>query len=190
MKDEEQALEKEYNSTTKDVDRLTSQLQDTQLEISQVKAMVTQIQEYQRQMTDALAMFRNAIEANDPILVSDYSLKIEPEFRSAKQALEEKEMKNANKRDPFGDNKANGFRTTDGETGFGDDFKTNGFNAQFDTSNGFQSSGFDDGFGTAFDNNEPSDPFASSAPNTDPFAGDNKPAANVCLNRLWKCVEF
>ncbi|XP_065088849.1 epidermal growth factor receptor substrate 15-like 1 isoform X2 [Ochlerotatus camptorhynchus] len=171
LKDEEHALEKEYHSSTKDVDRLTSQLQDTQLEISQVKAMVTQIQEYQRQMTDALAMFRNAIEINDPVLVSDYSLKIEPEFREAMQALEDKEAENASKRDPFGDNKANGFgANADGETGFGDDFKTNGFATQFDTSNGFQSGGFEDGFANAFDN-KPSDPFASSigvAP--DPFA--------------------
>lgn len=170
LKDEEHALEKEYHSSTKDVDRLTSQLQDTQIEISQVKAMVSQIQEYQRQMTDALAMFRNAIDVNDPVLVSDYSLKIEPEFREAKLALEEKEAEYASKRDPFGDNKANGFgASTDGETGFGDDFKTNGFATQFDTSNGFQSGGFEDGFATAFDN-KPSDPFASSvgvAP--DPF---------------------
>ncbi|XP_055636494.1 epidermal growth factor receptor substrate 15-like 1 isoform X2 [Toxorhynchites rutilus septentrionalis] len=191
LKDEEQALEKEYNSTTKDVDRLTSQLQDTQLEISQVKAMVTQIQEYQRQMTDALAMFRNAIDANDPILVSDYSLKIEPEFRSAKQALEEKEVENANKRDPFGDNKANGFSATDGETGFGDDFKTNGFTAQFDTSNGFQSSGFDDGFGTAFDNTKTRDPFASSAASVaDPFAADSKPPAANTSKDEFGCDPF
>ncbi|XP_062547688.1 epidermal growth factor receptor substrate 15-like 1 isoform X2 [Armigeres subalbatus] len=171
LKDEEHALEKEYNAGTKDVDRLTSQLQDTQLEISQVKAMVTQIQEYQRQMTDALAMFRNAIDTNDPVLVSDYSLKIEPEFREAKQALEEKEVENANKRDPFGDNKANGFGASEGETGFGDDFKTNGFATQFDSSNGFQSGGFEDGFSSAFDN-KPSDPFASSTGGVaaDPFA--------------------
>uniref|UniRef100_A0A1Q3FXS5 Putative epidermal growth factor receptor substrate 15-like 1 n=1 Tax=Culex tarsalis TaxID=7177 RepID=A0A1Q3FXS5_CULTA len=177
LKDEEQSLEREYNSCTKDVDRLTSQLQDTQLEISQVKAMVTQIQEYQRQMTDALAMFRSAIDTNDPSMVSDYSLKIEPEFREAKQALEEKEVENANKRDPFGDNKAasNGFGgVSDGETGFGDDFKTNGFATQFDTTNnGFQSGGggggFDDGFTNAFDN-KPRDPFGSGAGGADPFA--------------------
>ncbi|XP_058451145.1 epidermal growth factor receptor substrate 15-like 1 isoform X2 [Malaya genurostris] len=188
LKDEEQALEREYNSGTKDVDRLTSQLQDTQIEISQVKAMVTQIQEYQRQMTDALAMFRNAIETNDPVLVSDYSLKIEPEFREAKQALEEKEVENANKRDPFGDNKANGFAATDGETGFGDDFKTNGFTTQFDTSNGFQSTGFDDGFTSAFDNKS-SDPFASSAVSADPFA-ESKGSAPQPAKDEFGCDPF
>uniref|UniRef100_A0A182JUQ1 Epidermal growth factor receptor substrate 15-like 1 n=1 Tax=Anopheles christyi TaxID=43041 RepID=A0A182JUQ1_9DIPT len=186
LRDEEQSLEKEYNASTKDVDRLTSQLQDTQLEISQVKAMVTQIQEYQRQMTDALSMFRSAIESNDPILVSDYSLKIEPEFREAKQALEEKEVENANKRDPFGDNRANGFNAGEpAETGFGDDFKSNGFTTQFDvgSNGGFHGTvgggGFgDDGFG-AFGakahatSSGASDPFGSAAAAVDPF-GDRK----------------
>uniref|UniRef100_A0A182I578 Uncharacterized protein n=1 Tax=Anopheles arabiensis TaxID=7173 RepID=A0A182I578_ANOAR len=189
LRDEEQSLEKEYNTSTKEVDRLTSQLQDTQLEISQVKAMVTQIQEYQRQMTDALSMFRSAIESNDPILVSDYSLKIEPEFREAKQALEEKEVENANKRDPFGDNRSNGFGAGEpAETGFGDDFKSsNGFATQFDvgSNGGFHggtaaAGGFgEDGFG-AFGAKAPShaigggaaDPFGSGAA-ADPF-GDRK----------------
>lgn len=188
LKNEEQALEKEYISSTKDVDRLTSQLQDTQLEISQVKAMVTQIQEYQRQMNDALSMFRNAIDTNDPVLVSDYALKIEPEFREAKQALQEKEVENANKRDPFGDKKANGFGANDGETGFGDDFKTNGFETQFDTSNGFQSGGFDDGFGSAFDH-KASDPFAASAGGADPFS-DSKGAAPDVAKDEFGCDPF
>ncbi|XP_061513549.1 epidermal growth factor receptor substrate 15-like 1 isoform X5 [Anopheles gambiae] len=194
LRDEEQSLEKEYNTSTKEVDRLTSQLQDTQLEISQVKAMVTQIQEYQRQMTDALSMFRSAIESNDPILVSDYSLKIEPEFREAKQALEEKEVENANKRDPFGDNRSNGFGAGEpAETGFGDDFKSsNGFATQFDvgSNGGFHggtaaTGGFgEDGFG-AFGAKAPShaigggaaDPFGSGAA-ADPF-GDRKGSGSV-----------
>ncbi|XP_055596584.1 epidermal growth factor receptor substrate 15-like 1 isoform X1 [Uranotaenia lowii] len=188
LRDEEQALEREYNASTKDVDRLTSQLQDTQLEISQVKAMVTQIQEYQRQMTDALSMFRNAIDTNDPVLVSDYSLKIEPEFREAKLALEEKEVENANKRDPFCDNKTNGFSASDAETGFGDDFKTNGFATQFDTNQGFQSSGFDDGFATSFDQ-KPHDPFASTAGHADPF-GESKGSAPEGAKDEFGCDPF
>uniref|UniRef100_A0A182QEQ7 Epidermal growth factor receptor substrate 15-like 1 n=1 Tax=Anopheles farauti TaxID=69004 RepID=A0A182QEQ7_9DIPT len=201
LKDEEQALEKEYNASTKEVDRLTSQLQDTQLEISQVKAMVTQIQEYQRQMTDALSMFRSAIESNDPILVSDYSLKIEPEFREAKQALEEKEVENANKRDPFGDNRANGFTAGDTETGFGDDFKSNGFTAQFDvgSNGGFHASaggGFgDDGFG-AFGSGAgaksnaggASDPFGSGA--ADPFGERKGSAAAEPAKDEFGCDPF
>ncbi|XP_058121200.1 epidermal growth factor receptor substrate 15-like 1 isoform X1 [Anopheles coustani] len=179
LKEEEQSLEKEYNTTTKEVDRLTSRLQDTQLELSQVKAVMSQIEEYQRQMTDALSMFRSAIESNDTILVSDYALKIEPEFREARQALEEKEVENAKKRDPFGDNKANGFGLDEpAATGFGDDFKTNGFPTQFDvgSNGGGVTGGFgDDGFG-AFGSSSmaktsgggATDPFASAV--ADPFS--------------------
>ncbi|XP_052892338.1 epidermal growth factor receptor substrate 15-like 1 isoform X2 [Anopheles moucheti] len=195
LKDEEQSLEKEYNASTKEVDRLTSQLQDTQLEISQVKAMVTQIQEYQRQMTDALSMFRSAIESNDPILVSDYSLKIDPEFREAKQALEEKEVENANKRDPFGDNRPNGFSAGETETGFGDDFKSNGFTTQFDvgSNGGFHGTGAgfgDDGFG-AFgaktNANSGADPFASAG--ADPF-GERKGSAAEPAKDEFGCDPF
>ncbi|XP_049547721.1 epidermal growth factor receptor substrate 15-like 1 isoform X2 [Anopheles darlingi] len=195
LKDEEQALEKEYHASTKEVDQLTSQLQDTQLEISQVKAMVTQIQEYQRQMTDALSMFRTAIEENDPILVSDYSLKIEPEFREAKQALEEKEVENANKRDPFGDNKANGFGAGAAETGFGDDFKTNGFATQFDTPSNTTGGFGDDGFG-AFDHssatranvNTAADPFAASA--ADPFGERKGSGVETAAKDEFGCDPF
>ncbi|XP_050086755.1 epidermal growth factor receptor substrate 15-like 1 isoform X2 [Anopheles aquasalis] len=195
LKDEEQALEKEYHASTKEVDQLTSQLQDTQLEISQVKAMVTQIQEYQRQMTDALSMFRTAIEENDPILVSDYSLKIEPEFREAKQALEEKEVENANKRDPFGDNKANGFGTSAAEAGFGDDFKTNGFATQFDTPSNATGGFGDDGFG-AFDHtsgartnvNAAADPFAASA--ADPFGERKGSGVETAAKDEFGCDPF
>ncbi|XP_049283560.1 epidermal growth factor receptor substrate 15-like 1 isoform X3 [Anopheles funestus] len=195
LRDEEQSLEKEYNTSTKEVDRLTSQLQDTQLEISQVKAMVTQIQEYQRQMTDALSMFRSAIESNDPILVSDYSLKIEPEFREAKQALEEKEVENANKRDPFGDNRANGFSAGETETGFGDDFKSNGFTTQFDvgSNGGFHGTGGgfgDDGFGAFGAKTNASsgaDPFASAG--ADPF-GERKGSAAEPAKDEFGCDPF
>lgn len=74
------------------MDKLSRQLQDTQLQISQIKAMVSQLEEIQHQMNDALAMCRSAIEANDPQLVSEYSLKIEPEFREFHEALRAKEV--------------------------------------------------------------------------------------------------
>uniref|UniRef100_A0AAG5DT52 Epidermal growth factor receptor substrate 15-like 1 n=1 Tax=Anopheles atroparvus TaxID=41427 RepID=A0AAG5DT52_ANOAO len=200
LKEEEQTLEKECMTSIKEVDRLTSQLQDTQLEISQVKAMQSQIQEYKRQMTDALSMFRSAIESNDTILVSDYALKIEPEFREAKQALEEKEVENANKRDPFGDNKSNGFGLGGpAETGFGDDFKTNGFPTQFDIgSNGGMAGGFgDDGFGafgstggsktSALGGGAAADPFGSAA--ADPF-GERKGSGAEPAKDEFGCDPF
>lgn len=52
--------------------------------------MVTQLEENQRQMNDALAICKTAIEANDPSQASYFSLKIEPDFREASAALEEK----------------------------------------------------------------------------------------------------
>lgn len=86
-------MEREYDTGLKDMDKLSRQLQDTQLQISQIKAMVSQLEEIQHQMNDALAMCRSAIEANDPQLVSEYSLKIEPEFREFHEALKVKEVK-------------------------------------------------------------------------------------------------
>lgn len=54
--------------------------------------MVVQLQESQRQMKDALALFKLAIAANDPMQVADYQLNLEPDFRKAKQTLEQKEV--------------------------------------------------------------------------------------------------
>lgn len=56
----------------------------------QIKALVTQLEENQRQMNDALAVCQSAIEANDPSQASYFSLKIEPDFREAKKALDPK----------------------------------------------------------------------------------------------------
>lgn len=56
----------------------------------QIKAYVSQLEENQRQMNDALAICQTAIDNNDPTHASYYSLKIEPEFRDAKKALEMK----------------------------------------------------------------------------------------------------
>lgn len=44
-------------------------------------------------MNDALAICKTAIENNDPTHASYYSLKIEPEFRDAKKALEDKPVR-------------------------------------------------------------------------------------------------
>lgn len=44
-------------------------------------------------MNDALAVCKAAIDASDPSSVSYYSLKLEPDFREAKTALQEKPVK-------------------------------------------------------------------------------------------------
>lgn len=164
LKDEESALEKEYDTNLNELQGLSTKLQDTQLQISQVKAMVSQLQESQRQMKDALTMCKSAIDANDVSYVSDYSLKLEPDFREAKSVFEVREEP---KVDPF----------NEPSSGFGDDFKSNGFSADpFGSSgfdNGFNSrAGFDDSFGSSFPNR--SDAFgAPASTSSDPF-GDKR----------------
>lgn len=136
---------------------MAKSLQATNLEISQVKAMVSQLEETKRQMSDSLVSCKAAIESNDPTLVSDYALNLEPELRDAQKLLEDKA-----KTPP-----------TEPET------KSNGFTTRFDTdfSNGFSNSDtgfgkFDDGFGaSAFGSGgatKAADPFAPAA--VDPFA--------------------
>lgn len=89
LKDEEAALETEYNNSAMELDQLTSTLQDTQLQISQIKALVTQLLESQRQISDAVNMCKTVIDIDDPSLISDYSLSLDPDFREVKQRLDE-----------------------------------------------------------------------------------------------------
>lgn len=51
---------------------------------------MSQLEDNQKQINDALDMCKSAIEASDPSQVSYFALKIEPDFRDAKKALEEK----------------------------------------------------------------------------------------------------
>ncbi|KAJ6644248.1 Epidermal growth factor receptor substrate 15-like 1 [Pseudolycoriella hygida] len=171
LKDEETTLEKEYDANIKELQSLSTKLQDTQLQISQVKAMVSQLQESQRQMSDALTMCKSAIESNDVSYVSDYSLKLEPDFREAKSVFEVKEV------DAF----------SPPGSAFGDNFKSNGFSSDPFGGSGFDGgfntrSGFDDSFGNSFSNNRgDSDPFGDKQggvqavtpdPNKDDFGSD------------------
>ncbi|KAG5681401.1 hypothetical protein PVAND_010840 [Polypedilum vanderplanki] len=167
LKDEEHALEQEYENSLKEKEKISVQLQDTQLQISQVRAMVTQLEEIQRQMKDALALCKVAIEENNPVIVSDYSLGIEPEFRDFKMVLVSPEAK---PKDAFGD-----------DSSFNDPFKPETTQSQTAVS-----SGFDDSFdhkATAFNDddsfgNKWSDPFSSQ---NDPFAvtTSNAPSTNT-----------
>ncbi|KAL5288484.1 Eps-15 family protein [Megaselia abdita] len=177
LKDEETNLEKEYSSNQKELDDLTKKLQDTQLEISQVRSMVTQLLEAQRQMTDALLLCRAAVEANDAVIVSDYSLQIEPDFAEARKVLEKKqETKKVEEVAAFTPCNTAGFTTTDpfGSTtksGFDDSF-----NARFDDNFGGSGFGQQDAFA--------SDPFGDKSAvktegkddfDSDPFASLHAP---------------
>jgi chromosome segregation ATPase len=87
LKDEERALEVEYDASLKEKEKMDTQLQDTKLQISQIRTMVTQLEEIQSQMKNALASCKAAIEENNASVISDYSLNIEPEFRDFKKVL-------------------------------------------------------------------------------------------------------
>jgi len=64
--------------------------------------MVTQLLETQRQMTDALLICRAAMENQNAELVSEYQLKIEPDFDEARKTLTKQVQ--LPKDDPFEEN--------------------------------------------------------------------------------------
>lgn len=134
--------------------------------------MVTQLMETQRQMTDALLICRAAMENQNAELVSEYQLKIEPDFDDARKTLQ-KEI-DMSKEDPFEEN--NSGAANKATNGFGNDpFSgqaskptptiTGGFDDSFNMSSGFDS-GFD-AFGqsnaSGFGQTQRNDPFGSDA---------------------------
>ncbi|XP_075167068.1 epidermal growth factor receptor pathway substrate 15 isoform X3 [Haematobia irritans] len=161
LKDEENSLQKEYDENNRELQKLTNHLQNTQLQISSIRSMVTQLLETQRQMTDALLMCRAAIDSENAELVSEYQLKIEPDFDEARKQLE-KEIE-IPKDDPFNDTNTEAMNNKN--NGFG----TNGFDSDpFAASTAAPKGGFDDSFNTGFDSGF--DAFGSGS-NTG-FAGD------------------
>lgn len=80
LRQEEQQLEQQQNKNRDQLNELTKKLQDTQLEICQAKAKITHLQEQQRQMSDAIALYDSALAAGDVNLVPDTSLQFVPEF--------------------------------------------------------------------------------------------------------------
>ncbi|XP_032572016.1 epidermal growth factor receptor substrate 15-like 1 isoform X2 [Drosophila sechellia] len=170
LKDEEASLQKEYDSNNRELSKLTNHLQATQLQISSVRSMVTQLLETQRQMTDALLICRAAMENQNAELVSEYQLKIEPDFDEARKTLT-KEVQ-LPKDDPFEEN--NSGVANKATNGFGSDpFSgqpankpaiSTGFDDSFNMSSGFDS-GFD-----AFGQSETGSAFGQTQ--RDPFGGD------------------
>ncbi|XP_036142017.1 epidermal growth factor receptor substrate 15-like 1 isoform X2 [Monomorium pharaonis] len=80
LRQEEQQLEQQQNKNRDQLNELTKKLQDTQLEICQAKAKITHLQEQQRQMSDAIALYDSALAAGDVNLVPDTSLQFVPEI--------------------------------------------------------------------------------------------------------------
>lgn len=92
LKVEEDTLQIEFKNSQIELNALSKNLQDTQLEISQVKAMVSQIEETKRQMVEALDLCKTALSKND-MNVSDYILNIEPDFKEAVQLVNKNKFK-------------------------------------------------------------------------------------------------
>ncbi|XP_018400380.1 PREDICTED: epidermal growth factor receptor substrate 15-like 1 isoform X2 [Cyphomyrmex costatus] len=196
LRQEEQQLEQQQNKNRDQLNELTKKLQDTQLEICQAKAKITHLQEQQRQMSDAIALYDSALAAGDVNLVPDTSLQFIPEIEdieheTTKSTDEVNEMKidatrtdalnGFGDQDPFALNKAKEAFSAPSSDPFG-----SAFSAQ--QSNNFAADPF-----TAFDNTnvtvkqDPFDPFGngkqaenktSTTLNTkDPFGED--PFANL-----------
>ncbi|XP_055700710.1 epidermal growth factor receptor substrate 15-like 1 isoform X2 [Phlebotomus papatasi] len=174
LKDEEMNLSKEYDKNTKELDDLTVQLQDTQLQISQMKAMITQLQESQRQMRDALDSCKTAIETGDPDVVTDYYLKLNPDFREVRESMNTESkpkesppvstttysFDNKFEDDPFKP------KTTDTWA------DTSGFDDSFDTPFNGQSKTHSDAFGDAFGGSGSADTNVTSSDTKDKFDED------------------
>ncbi|KPU73483.1 uncharacterized protein Dana_GF14485, isoform B [Drosophila ananassae] len=169
LKDEETSLQKEYDSNNRELSKLTKHLQNTQLQISSVRSMVTLLMETQRQMTDALLICRAAMDNKNADLVSEYQLKIEPDFDEARKVMaKEVEMP---KDDPFDEN-SSGVANQANNGFFNDPFSgqnaskpaiSTGFDDSFSASSGFET-GFD-AFGQSAGLGQPQkqDPFGSDA---------------------------
>ncbi|KAH8314480.1 hypothetical protein KR059_009616 [Drosophila kikkawai] len=172
LKDEETSLQKEYDDNNRELSKLTKHLQNTQLQISSVRSMVTQLMETQRQMTDALLICRAAMENQNAELVSEYQLKIEPDFDEARKTMNKEVVMPTD--DPFEENNSgaanqatNGFASDpfSGQQQASKPVISAGFDDSFNMSSGFDS-GFDafnqSGAGTGFGQTQ-RDPFGSDA---------------------------
>lgn len=162
LKEEEQQLQKDSDESQRKLELLSKILQDTQLQISQVKAMLTQLEETKRQMSDSLALCKAAIDQNDPNSVPDYSLNLEPELHDAKKLLEDKPDPTLSPEKPAANSTTynNGFQQKfDADDTWDDPFGATAM------ANDASKSRFDDSFGNSAFDNKP-DPFA---PKADPF---------------------
>ncbi|XP_077275160.1 epidermal growth factor receptor pathway substrate 15 isoform X4 [Temnothorax americanus] len=161
LRQEEQQLEQQQNKNRDQLNELTKKLQDTQLEICQAKAKITHLQEQQRQMSDAIALYDSALAAGDVNLVPDTSLQFIPEIEDIEYETTRKNTGETNeiKADARGTGALNGF-------GDQDPFASNKAKEAFNAT-------MSDPFGSAFptqQSNNTKDPFGE-----DPFANLHAP---------------
>ncbi|XP_033224210.1 epidermal growth factor receptor substrate 15-like 1 isoform X2 [Belonocnema kinseyi] len=195
LKQEEQQLESQQTKSRDHLNELTKKLQEKQIQISQAKLKITHLEEQQRQMSDAIALYDSALAAGDVNIVSDTSLHYKPEIEDL---IEEERRKSAQINGV--NNEEDAFSNTNGNAeAFGaDPFASNKAKDSFEfadpfTGSAFPSDGANSGFGNdsfaSFDHpgatkQDPFDPFgdkgAARKPvgiSKDPFGDD--PFANL-----------
>ncbi|XP_043261752.1 epidermal growth factor receptor substrate 15-like 1 isoform X2 [Colletes gigas] len=159
LRQEEQQLEQQQNKSRDQLNELTKNLQDTQLQICQAKAKITHLQEQQRQMSDAIALYDSALAAGDATLVPDTNLQFNPEIEDPEYETTPNNVDNTKEQRADSFSNANGTATLDG---FEEDpFASNKAQEAFSAST-------PDPFGSAF----PSQP-ASGGFTSDPFSAFN-----------------
>ncbi|XP_012276830.1 epidermal growth factor receptor substrate 15-like 1 isoform X2 [Orussus abietinus] len=189
LRQEEQELEQQQNKSRDQLNDLTKNLQNTQIQISQAKAKITHLEEQQRQMTDAIALYDSALATGDASIVPDTTLQYNPEVEEPEcnGDTQNVNVNGVNGESAYSFSKANG----PGElSGFGDQdlFASSKAKEAFGApdsdpfENTFQSQANQGGFTTdpfaAFNNGatskqDPYDPFG------DGKKTDNKPTATT-----------
>lgn len=134
------------------------------MQISQAKAKITNLEEQQRQMSDAIAIYDSALATGDPTIVPDSSLKLELEI------------------DDNDDDNNDNNKIINGHNNNNNDFKdVNGSSDRFTNSDPFSSNKNKDTF-----DNSSNDPFTNfnatnnsdnSGFTSDPFAAKSKDEA-------------
>ncbi|XP_076287155.1 epidermal growth factor receptor pathway substrate 15 isoform X5 [Lasioglossum baleicum] len=196
LRQEEQQLEQQQNKSRDQLNELTKNLQDTQLQICQAKAKITHLQEQQRQMSDAIALYDSALAAGDATLVPDTSLQFNPEiedleYETASSKADEAKEKRADSfsnvngttpmdgfdQDPFASSKAQEAFDASTPDPFGNAFPSQP--ASFDPFSAFDNSNAKQDPFDPFGNGKRSDvkPVIATAATKDPFGDD--PFANL-----------
>lgn len=166
LRQEEERLEQQKNESLQQLDSITKNWQDTQLNISQFKALSTQLQEQSRQISDAVTLCDSAIESGDVSQLPDTALRITADFRDPEYSrlglTNGESQQNGHSDDPFS-------RQNGSNSGFDEDpFQNDPFKSQNTSSSGDP---FKAAFSKPVNGNFSSDPFGGSFSNTqaDPF---------------------
>ncbi|CAH0550922.1 unnamed protein product [Brassicogethes aeneus] len=152
---EEQRLEQQKIESSKKLEHLTGNLQDSQLNISKAKNLISELQEHTRQMTDAIQACDTAIETGDVISLPDTALRIAPDFRSSKFSSIIMANGVSNKQNGFD---SDPFSSQNGPTGFTADFN----NDHFKSKDAFSNDPFNDAFAKSTNDGFTADPFGGS----------------------------